>query len=55
LYDVHHTERVSGITTDLTINLDVARLVSADFDSLLAGESIAQSVAEQDRQGDALS
>ena len=53
--DVHHAERVSGIATDLVVHSDVARLVSADFDSLLAGESVFQSVAEQDRQGNALS
>jgi len=52
---VHHAEWVSVVTTDLVVNLDIARLVLADFDSLLAGEGVAQSVAEQDSQGDALS
>ena len=53
--DVHAAEREFGVATDLTVNLNIAGLVLADFDSLLAGEGVSQSVAEQDREGNALS
>ena len=43
------------VATDLTVNLNITGLVLADFDSLLAGEGVSQSVAEQDREGNALS
>ena len=52
---VHSTEREPGVASDLVVNFDIARLVSADFDRLLAGESVLQSVAEQDSHWDALS
>lgn len=53
--DVHDTERVPGVAADLSVDLEVSLLVSADLDSLLAGESVLQSVAEQDGHGDAVS
>ena len=53
--DVHNSEREPVVAADLVVNFDIARLVFADFDRLLAGEGVAQSVAKQDRQGDALS
>ena len=52
---VHSTEREPGVASDLVVNFDIARLVSADFDALLAGEGVLQSVAEQDCHWDALS
>ena len=53
--NIHAAEGESGVATDFVVNLDVARLVSADFDALLAGEGVLKSVAEQDRHWDALS
>ena len=46
--DVHNTERESVVTTDLTVDLDVAGLVLADLESLLAGKGVLKSVTEQD-------
>ncbi len=53
--DVHHAEREPVVAADLVVNFDIARLVFADFDRLLAGEGVVKSVAEQDTHGDALS
>ena len=52
---VHSTEREPGVASDLVVNFDIARPVSADFDALLAGEGELQSVAEEYGQWDALS
>lgn len=52
---VHEAQRESGVSSRLTVNFDIARLVLADLDCLLAGEGIRESVAEQDSHGDALS
>ena len=53
--DIHAAEWEPWIATNFVVNLDIAILVSADFDALLAGEGVLQSVAEQDCHWDALS
>ena len=52
---IHSTKRVPGVASDLVVNFDIARPVSADFDALLAGEGEFQPVAEQYGQRDAFS
>ena len=53
--DIHAAEWEPWIATNFVVNLDIAILVSADFDALLAGEGELQSVAEEYGQWDALS
>jgi len=53
--DIHAAEWEPWIATNFVVNLDIAILVSADFDALLAGEGVLQSIAEQDCHRDALS
>lgn len=46
---------VAMISSDFVVNLDVGIVsVSADLEGLLAGESVPQSVAEENSKGDAL-
>lgn len=54
--DVHEAEGESVVSADLVVHSDVSVvLVSADLEALNAGESVLQSVSEEDREGDALS
>ncbi len=52
---IHDAERESGLSSDLTVNLDQAFLVFNNFHSLLASESVSQSVSEENVQGNAFS
>lgn len=53
--DVHDSKRESGFSSDLAINLDQTFLVFNNLHCLLTGESVSQSVSEENGQGDALS
>jgi len=53
--DVHVSERESGVSSVLTIDLNKTFLVLDDLSSLLSVESIAESLLEEYVQGDALS
>lgn len=53
--DIHGSEREPGVAAHLVVNFDIARLVLADLNHLLAGEGVLESVAEEHRHGDALS
>jgi hypothetical protein len=54
--DVHEAEGESVVSADFVVHSDVSVvLVSADLEALNAGESVLQSVSEEDREGDALS
>lgn len=52
--DVLEAEREAVISSGSVVNLDIGILVSADFEALLAGECVLESVAEQHREGNAL-
>ena len=52
--DVLEAEWEAWVSSDLVVNLDVTIFVSADFDSVLAGERVFKSVLEKDCQGNAL-
>lgn len=54
LNDVLETEWELGVSSDLTVDLDQTFSLSADFDCFLAGESVFQSVLEENGQWDAL-
>ena len=54
LNDVLETEWELGVSSDLTVDLDQTFSLSADFDRFLAGESVFQSVLEENGQWDAL-
>jgi len=54
LNNISETEWELGVSSDLTVNLDKSFSLSADFDSFLAGESVFQSVLEEDGKWDAL-
>ena len=54
LNDILETEWESGVSSDLTVNLDKTLSLSADFYRFLAGESVFQSVLEEDGKWDAL-
>lgn len=43
--NVHDTEWVFGISPDFVVNLDQSFLVLNDFNNLLSGESVSQSVS----------
>jgi len=45
--NILETKREAVVSSNSVVNLDIATLVSADFEALLAGESILQSVAEK--------
>jgi len=47
--DIHEAEGEPVISPDFVVNLDIGRLVLADLDALLAGESVLESVAEKYR------
>lgn len=54
--DVHESEGVSVVSTDLVVHSDVSViLIFADLKALSTGESVLQSGSEEDRHGDALS
>ena len=53
--DIHGAEGVPVVLANLVVNFDIARLVLADLNNLLAGEGIFKSVSEQHRHRDALS
>ena len=52
---VHDAEGVSGLSSDLAVNLNQAFLVFNNFHSLLTGESVSQSVFEKNVQRNAFS
>jgi hypothetical protein len=45
--DITETERVSVVTSLLTVNFDVGRLVLKNLDALLAGESVLKTVLQK--------
>ena len=45
--NIHEAEWVTRVSSDSVVNFYIGVLVPADFDCLLAGESISESVAEQ--------
>lgn len=53
--NIHNTEWESGISSDLTVNLDKAFLVSNNLYRLLSAKSISQSISKKDGEWDALS
>jgi len=53
--NVHLTKREPVVSSDLSINLDEALLLSADLQSFLASQSIAESLLKQNVHWDALS
>ena len=53
--DVHHTKRELVISSNLSVDLDQSFLVLNDLDDLLSGDSISQSVLEEDTHGNAFS
>jgi len=52
--NVHESEREAGVSPCSVVNLDIGVLVSADLQHLLAGECVVKSLAEQNRDGEAL-
>lgn len=46
--DVHNTKWESGISSDFVVNLDQSFLVLNDFNDLLSGKSVLQSVSQKD-------
>ena len=55
LEHIHQAEWVAWVSSCSVVNFDVGIFVSADLDCLLAGESVSESVAEQDSEWDAFS
>ena len=53
--NVHDAEWEAGISSDFVVNLDQTFLILNDLHGLLSGESVVQSVSEQDGQGNAFS
>lgn len=53
--NIHNTEWESGVSSDLTVNLDQAFLVSNNLYSLLSAKCISQSISEEHSEGNALS
>ena len=45
--NIHLTKWVSVVSSDLAVDLDEALLLSTDFDGLLSGEGILQSLLKQ--------
>ena len=55
LNDIHKAERVTWVSSDSVVNFDIAFSFSADFNCLMAGESVFKSVLEKNCQRDTLS
>jgi len=53
--NVHEPEGILAVSSDLAVNLDETFLVFADLDDFLVGESVLQSLSQQNSDGDALS
>lgn len=53
--DVHVTKRESGVSSELTVDLDETFLVLDNLSGLLSVEGVAESLLEENIQGDALS
>lgn len=53
-HDVHDAEGEAGISPDFVVNLDQAFLILNDLHSLLATESVVESVSQKDGQRNAL-
>ena len=49
---IHDTDWVSGVLSDLSVNLDVAVLVLNDLDDFLSGKSVSQSVLKENAERD---
>lgn len=52
--DVLEAEWETGISSDFVVNSDISVSISADFDRVLAGERVFESVLEENGQRDAL-
>ena len=52
--NILESKRESVVSSNSVVNLDIATLVPADFEGLLAGEGILQSVAEENCERNAL-
>jgi hypothetical protein len=53
--NVHLTKRVSVVSSDLSVDSDETLLVVDDLSGFISGESILESLLEENVQGDALS
>ena len=53
--NVHLTKRVSVVSSDLAVDLDETLLVVDDLSGFISGESVLESLLEENVQGDALS
>jgi len=48
------TKRVLGVSSDLVVNFNVGTLVLDNLDDFVAGKGVLKSVAEENRERDAL-
>ena len=52
---IHDTERESGVSPDLVINLDISILIFNNNSDFLSGHGISQSILQEYAKGDAFS